>query len=214
MPRIIETLVFTIDELSGKARDAARAWHRDCGLHDDWDDFVLDDFQSVCRILGVTLATRQVRLCGGGSRAQPEIHWSGFHSQSDGASFSGHYAHARGAPKAIRAHAPQDAELHRIADALQAVQRRNFHQLHAAIQQRGRYCHEFTMAIAVERDSPTGQPPTGGAEDTMTEAMRDLARWLYRRLQEEFDHLNSDEVVDEALAANGFTFDSKGLRFG
>ena len=214
MPRTIETVVYTIDELSGKARDAARAWHRDCGLHDDWDDFVLDDFQSVCRILGVTLATRQVRLCGGGSRAQPEIHWSGFHSQGDGASFTGHYAHARGAPKAIRAHAPQDAELHRIADDLQELQRRNFWQLGAVIRQRGRYCHEYTMSVDVERDSPTGQPPTDGAEDAVVEAMRDLARWLYRQLRTEHDHLNSDDVVDETIRANGWTFMTDGLRFG
>ena len=214
MPRIIETLVYTIDELSGTARDAARAWHRDCGLHDDWDDFVLEDFGTVCAILGVTLATRQVRLYGGGSRAQPEILWSGFHSQGDGASFSGHYAHARGAPKAIRAHAPQDAELHRIADGLQDLQRRNFWQLGAVIRQRGRYCHEFTMSAEVERDSPAGQPPTDGAEDAVTEAMRDLARWLYGQLRKEHDYLTSDDAVDEALAVNGYTFTVEGLRFG
>ena len=34
--------------------------------------------------------------------------------------------HARGAAKGIRAHAPKDEELHRIADELQAVQRKNF----------------------------------------------------------------------------------------
>lgn len=214
MPRTIETIVFTVDELSGRARDAARAWHRRCGLDDAWDNFVLDDFQSVCRILGVTLATRQVRLCGGKSRAQPEIHWSGFHSQGDGASFTGHYAHARGAPKAIRAHAPQDAELHRIADDLQKLQRRNFWQLGAVIRQRGRYCHEYTMSIEVERDSPTGQPPTEGAEEAVAEAMRDLARWLYRQLRAEHEHQTSDEVVDETLAANGWTFTADGLRFG
>lgn len=214
MPRIIETLVYTIDELSGKAKDAARAWHRDCGLHDDWDDFVLEDFGTVCAILGVTLDTRPVPLLGGGTRDVPQIWWSGFHSQGDGASFSGHYAHARSAPKAIRAYAPRDAELHRIADDLQELQRRNFWQLGAVIRQQGRYCHEYTMSVDIERDSPTGQPPTDGAEDTVTEAMRDLARWLYRQLRIEHDHLNSDDAVDEALAVNGFTFTVDGLRFG
>ena len=214
MPRIIETLVFTIDELSGKARDAARAWHRDCGLHDDWDDFVLEDFGTVCTILGVTLDTRPVPLLGGGTRDAAHVYWSGFHSQGDGASFSGHYAHARGAPKAIRAHAPQDAELHRIADDLQELQRRNFWQLGAVIRQRGRYCHEFTMGVEVERDSPTAQPPTEDAEDAVTEAMRDLARWLYGQLRTEHDYLTSDDAVDEALAVNACTFTAEGLRFG
>ena len=82
-------------------------------------------------------------------------HCRGFHSQGDGASFFGTYCHARGACKAIRAHAPRDDELHRIADELQAAQRGNFWQLTAAIRQQGRYCHEYSMAIEVERDSPT-----------------------------------------------------------
>lgn len=37
-----------------------------------------------------------------------------------------------GQPRKIRSHAPQDGELHRIADALQAIQRRSFYQLHGA----------------------------------------------------------------------------------
>lgn len=85
----------------------------------------------------------------------------------------------RSAPMLPCAHAPKADELHRIAGALQAVQRKNFFQIHASIRRRGRYHHEYTMAIQVERDSPTWQPPTDDAEDTVTDAMRDLARWLY-----------------------------------
>ena len=141
-------------------------------------------------------------------------HCRGFHSQGDGARFAGSYRHARGAPKAIRAHAPRDEELHRIADELQAAQRKNFWQLTAGIGQRGTYCHEYSMAIEVERDSPTRQPPTDGAEDTVIEALRDLARWLYRQLRSEYEHQTSDAVVDEIVAANEYTFTADGRRFG
>ena len=214
MPRIVETAVFTIDELSGAARENARIWYRQTGLHDEWYDFVYEDFETVCKLLGVTLATTPVRLYGGGTRDKAQVYFSGFWNQSDGASFAGRYSYARGAAKAIRAHAPKDTELHRIANELQAVQRRNFHQLHASIRQRGRYCHEYTMAIEVERDSPTWQPPTDGAEDAVIEAMRDLARWLYRQLQSEYEHQTSDETVDEFLAINDLTFTADGTRFG
>ena len=214
MPRIVETTVFTIDELSGAAKDNARIWYRDRGLHDEWYDFVYEDFEAICRLLGVTLATGPVRLYGGGTREQPQIYFRGFHSQGDGASFFGTYGHARGAAREIRAHAPKDTELHRIADELQAVQRRNFWQLHASIRQQGRYCHEYSMAIEVERDSPTWQPPTDGSEDAVIEALRDLARWLYRQLRSEYEHLTSDDAVDEILAANGWTFTGNGERFG
>ena len=214
MPQVIETTVFTIDELSDAAKENARIWYRDQGLHDEWYDFVCEDFETICRILGVTLATSPVRLYGGGTRDKPQVYFTGFWNQGDGASFYGHYSHARGAPGAIRAHAPRDAELHRIADELLAVQRRNFFQLNATIRQQGRYCHEYCMAIEVERDSPTWQPPTDGAEDALTEALRDLARWLYSQLRCEYEHQTSDAAVDEALNVNAFSFTAGGKRFG
>ena len=213
MPRVIEITVYTIDELSDAAKEAARAWYRESCLDYEWYDFVYEDFETICRIFGVTLATTPVRLYGGGTRDKPQIWWTGFWSQGDGASFEGSYAHARGAARAIRAHAPKDDELHRIADALQAVQRRNFFQIHGTIRQRGRYHHEYTMAIEVERDSPTWQPPTDDAEDTVTEAMRDLARWLYRQLRAEYEHLTSDAAIDETLAANAWSFTAAGEYF-
>ena len=214
MPRVIEITVYTIDELSDAAKEAARAWYRASCLDCEWYDFVYEDFQTICRILGVTLRTSPVRLHSGGTRDKPRIFWSGFASQGDGASFEGSYSHARGAAKAIRAHAPRDDGLHRIADALQAAQRRNFHQLNATISKRGRYCHEYTMTIDVERDSPTWQPPTDGAEDSVTEAMRDLARWLYRQLRDAYEAETSDGAVDEAISDNEWTFKANGERFG
>ena len=214
MPRIVETTVFTIDELSDAAKESARIWYRDQGLHDEWYDFVYEDFGTICGILGVTLATSPVRLYGGGTRDKPQIYWSGFSFQGDGASYAGNYSHAKGAAKSIRAHAPQDTQLHRIADELQALQRKNFWQLNATVLQRGRYCHEYTMAIEVERDSPTWQPPTDDAEDTVIEALRDLARWLYRQLRSEYEHQTSDDAVDEIVGINEWTFTADGKRFG
>ncbi len=210
MPRIIETTVYTIDELADAAKENARVWYRDQGLHDEWYDFVYEDFETICKILGVTLATSPVRLYGGGTRDKPQVFFRLSWSQGDGASFAGRYSYARGAAKAIRAHAPKDAELHRIADELQAVQRRNFHQLHASIQQQGRHCHEYSMAIEVERDSPTWQPMTDGAEETVIEALRDLARWLFRQLRSEYEHQTSDDAVDEIVSINEWSFTADG----
>ena len=214
MPRIVETTVYTIDELSDAAKENARIWYRQQGLHDDWYDFVYEDFETICRILGITLATTPVRLYGGGTRDKPQLYFTGFWSQADGASFYGHYSHASGAAKGVRAHAPKDTELHRIADILQDIQRRNFWQVHASIRHQGRYCHEYSMAIEVERDSPTWQPPTDGVEETVIEALRDLARWLYRQLRSEYEHQTSDEAVDEIVSINEWSFKADGTRFG
>ena len=70
------------------------------------------------------------------------------------------------------------------------------------------------MVISVERDSPVYQDMTADAEDAVTEALRDLARWLYRQLEHEYEFLSSDEVVDEAIVANEYTFTASGHRFG
>ena len=214
MPEVICTTVYQFAELSDAAKSKARSWYRETGPHDDWYDAVYEDFERVCEILGIRLKTRPVRLMGGGTRQKPCIWFSGFWSQGDGASFECYYSHAAGSARRIRDYAPQDVGLYAIADRLQAVQRRNFYQLHAEATHRGRYSHEFCMDIAVERVSLTWQPMTDDAEDSVTEALRDLARWLYRQLEQEYSYQLSDEIVGEAMEVNEYMFTEAGSRFG
>lgn len=214
MPKTIETTVYTLDELSDGAMEKARAWYRESAVDDDWHAFVFEDFETICSVLGVELKTRPVRLYGGGVRQKSCIYFRGFWSQGVGACFGACYSYAKAAPRKIRDHAPQDTELHRIADGLQAIQRRNFYQLTADTSHRGRYYHEYCMSVSVERDSPVFQDITADAEDAVTEALRDLARWLYRQLEREYEHQTSDAVVDESIAANEYTFTTSGRRFG
>ena len=104
--------------------------------------------------------------------------------------------------------------LHGIADRLQAIQRRNFYQLTAEVSHRGGYCHEYTMSVDVTRDSPTCQPPTEDVDEIVTEALLDLAHWLYRQLQTEYDHLTSNEAIEEGIVINEYTFTEAGRWFG
>jgi len=41
-----------------------------------------------------------------------------------------------------------------------------------------------------------------------------MARWLYRQLQAEYDHLTSDDAIEEDLIVNEYTFTEAGRRFG
>lgn len=214
MPEIIAATVYRLDELEERAKEEARCWYRTNALDDDWHEFVLEDFETIADILGVCLKVDTVRLYGGRTRQKPRIYFSGFWSQGDGACFEARYRYKAGAAQAIRAHAPLDSELHTIADSLQRIQRRNFFQLTADVSHRGRYYHEHSMSIAVERDSPTNQPMTEDAADAIEETLRDLARWLYRQLEREYDYQTSDEIIDEALIANDYTFTEAGHRFG
>src|ERR1700677_4608227 len=85
MPRIVETTVFHLGELSEQARETARAWYREAAASDDWHECVFEDFEAICAILGVRLTTRSVPLFGGGTRQKPCIWFSGFGSQGDSA---------------------------------------------------------------------------------------------------------------------------------
>jgi hypothetical protein len=70
------------------------------------------------------------------------------------------------------------------------------------------------MSVDVTRDSATWQPPTEDAEEIVTEALRDLARWLYRQLVAEYDHLTSDDAIEVGIIVNEYTFTKGGRRFG
>lgn len=212
MPEIIETTVYRLEELADAAKDKARGWYREGATSDDWHEFVYEDFETIAAMLGVELKTQTVRLYGGGTRQKPRIFFSGFWSQGDGACFEAHYRYKAGAAKAIRQHAPQDSDLHEIADTLQSIQRRNFFQIIADVSHRGRYYHEYSMSIVVDRDSP--QSVTGEDEERIAELLRDLARWLYRQLEREYEYQTSDAIIDEAILANDYTFTKEGRRFG
>lgn len=214
MPEAICTTVYRFEELSEDAKGRARGWYRELAPHDDWWDAVYEDFERVCEILGIRLKTTPVRLIGGGARQRPCIWLSGFWSQGDGACFEGYLSHAKGVTHRIRDYAPQDATLHGIADTLQAIQKRNFYQLCAEASHRSSYYHEYTMSVHVTRDSATWQPPSEDAEEIVTEALRDLARWLYRQLEAEYEHLTSDDAVEESIILNEYTFTEAGRRFG
>ena len=70
------------------------------------------------------------------------------------------------------------------------------------------------MAVSVSRDSAAAVEGIGDAASIVTDALRDLANWLYRQLEQEYDYLTSDEDVDETLIANGYSFTEEGRRFG
>lgn len=213
MPHSVVTIVYGIDELDPRAREHARDWYRRYALDDDWYGFLFEDFVSICAILGVSLKWKAVRLHGGGTLSEAVILFSGFSSQGDGACFEGDYRYATGSRRRIREHAPQDDGLHAIADRLFDVQRRNFYRLDASVRHAGRYYHEYAMSIAVSQANRAGDVRLDD-EERVIEALRDLARWLYRQLEAEYDYQMADAQVDEALRSQAFTFTSYGQRFG
>ena len=124
MPHTLSKTVYKFDELNDSAKENARQWFRESSAGDDDTSCTYEDAATCGDILGIDLRTRSVKLMGGGTRLEPCIYYSGFSSQGDGACFEGSYAYAKGSTKKIREHAPQEAELHRIADTALALHER------------------------------------------------------------------------------------------
>lgn len=214
MPRIRETQVFKFDELSESAKEKAREWYRE-NQFDDFDfaaEFVIEDAANVADILGIDLRGRRVKLMNGSTRLDPDITYNVSWGQGDGAAFRGTYSYAKGCAKKIREYAPQDTELHNLADRLVKVQRANFYQLSAKASPGYGWHSDTTMAIEVYRDDEY-RGVSDDDEEEVRDILRDFASWIYRRLRDEFEYQSSDEQVDETIRANEYEFTEDGERF-
>ena len=209
MPSIAEVMVYSFDELNNRAKQTAREWFRS-GINEDFDiSNSEDDFEECAKRLGIEFDGRTVKLHGGGNRVKPTIYYSGFNSQGDGACFEGSYSYKKGATKLIAEYAPKDRELNRIALALQDVQRRNFYRLTASMSHSGHYYHSGCMAVSVE-DSGNEWRNLGTDDETIRQLMKDFADWMYDRLEKEYEHIMSDEYVDDCIRINEYTFTENG----
>lgn len=195
--QIIETKVYTFNELNDDAKEKARAWYRGGALDYDWYAAVYEYAKECAKLMGIEIY---------------RIYFSGFWSQGDGACFEGRYAYQKGAIKAIKQHAPLDTTLHHIAKDLQLAQRPAFYRLCANVKQRGHYSHSGCTDIEVyNREAPYDDVKQ---EEDIKEALRDFMDWIYNQLEKEYEFQHDDAQVDESIIANEYTFTQSGKRFG
>jgi hypothetical protein len=196
--RTVTKAIFKFDELSDRAKEAARDWFRRDYPYNDWWDHIYDDAVAVGEILGVTFEHKKAH--------QPSIWFDGLDGNG-GSSFDGTYSHAKGSAQNIRVYAPQDKELHRIADALVEVQRKSFYKLSARCSSSVR---SNWLNVEVFHQDYLSVPPE--RIEAVEEALRDFNGWIFKQLQTEYEYLMSDEQVDESILANDYEFDEDGSR--
>lgn len=190
--------VFKFEELSDKAKEKAREWYREASQNDTfYAECVIEDVKEIAALMGIDI---------------DKIYYSGFWSQGDGASYTGKYRYKKGALKAVKSHAPQDEELHRIAKELQDIQSKNFYKLSAHITRSGYYYHENTMRFDFMRDGEYLYT-TMAWESDLKEVLRDYAIWIYKQLEKSYEWENGDENIDETIIMNEYEFTEDGKRF-
>lgn len=193
MPQKHIAYSYSFEELSDAARTNAFDACRDWNTSDEfWHEYVQEDVKEIAVLMGIEI---------------DRILFSGFSNQGDGACFEGTYSYKRGSVKAVQVYAPQDSELHEVVGQLYRAQAPFFFRLSATVKHRGRYCHEMCTDIAFDSD------PNDGAEDLITDSLRDFMRWIYKRVETEYIYQRSDEVVQATIEANGVRFTDAGELF-
>jgi len=199
MIEVEEQTTFSFSELNESAKTAARNQYRDTGgiLEYEWWEGVYEDAIRLAGLLGIVTV-------------REDIHFSGFSSQGDGACFRGTYFSRYAEIDKLKAEAPDDTVLHSIADQLALLQvAQRLAAGHGAIEIRitadGRYSHSGSMRAENIYDLFTDDYDV--ADDALV-ILRRFADWIYERLEEEHDHLLSDESIDQYL--DELTFDSDG----
>lgn len=188
--QIHEIKTYSFNELSEEAQQTAIEKLYDINVDlDDWGEYILDDAKEIGQLIGIAIKN---------------IYYSGFYSQGDGACFEGYYHYQIGGLKALKEYAPEDKELHRIAQELQELQKRNFYKLEASVKQSGHYSHDGCTVI------DAGYDVAWETTDALSELLRDFMKWIYRQLEQEYEFQTSEEQIRETILANDYQFNING----
>lgn len=229
MPTTHEVTTYKYEELDEKAKAKARDWYREaCAGDEGYAEFVLEDAKHIAPMLGVDLATREIKLRNGETRRGAKIYYSGFWSQGDGASFYGAFYAENIDTQALANHAPNNAESN---EALWKVAAR-FAEIKSKYGKRGlsakidahpgNYSHSNMMRFEWDTDEYEGEEDeqvkvdynlTRDEEKECEAALRSFADWIYRQLEEAYNYANSDESVAESIEANEYDFTADGRRY-
>lgn len=185
--------------LSDERKQALIEEHRDINTSYEWWDCVYDDFEEDMEKVGIKVDA---------------MHFSGFWSQGDGASFTGYM---RSKPF---------FEHHKLADSYpwiaKLIEMGGDFTLRIERNSYSHYVHENTVsstltfagmfrhtlpndgvrAAVIEQWDELLDAEYEGIAQAATDIIRDYCRDLYRRLREEYEYLTSDEAVWDAIVAN------------
>jgi len=194
--KTVTRILYTISELKEqfpkiykKVLDDHRDWNTDC----DWWNFTYYDIKTLLGYCGFT---------------EPEIAFSGFSSQGDGASFTGTCYYRDIDVIKLTEYAPNEEKFRLFATDLKNLMK-DYPDSRVKLSRAGhRYVHENSIDYDLEYEGEVSR--AGKTTDDIKLACQVIMREIYRRLEEEYDDLRSDERIHEALETNEHYFDETG----
>lgn len=206
-------------ELSDKAKEKARDWHRR-GVSEDFDaECTLDDAAIIAEFMGLDIRQRVIQQMNGKTRKGVSVYWQ-LHGQGSGASFDATWHAFKVQPGKVAEHAPQDAELARIAGEFERIAKA-YPEARYSAKASGRY---MSMDFDIDIEPPENHDDTERTSADWTvinhalmraivdvkEASRDFAHLVYKRIDAEYDYATSDAVLAEGIEANEYEFTEDG----
>jgi hypothetical protein len=184
---------YTFNELSDSAKETARNHYRQYGLDYEWWDCTFDDWKAALLLIGIDVSN---------------IYFSGFSSQGDGACFECEYSYVPGWRKAVKSEFGGSIQttLLTAGERLQAIQRPFFYGVTATVKHSGRYSHSNSTDFTVDPGERFESSDIIELEDDIESALRELMDDLYNDLEDEYDYLTSDSVIDEYLQDGDWQF--------
>ena len=189
---------YQFNELNDDAKEKARDWYRNGAFDYEWYEFTYEYVTQCAAAIGIQI---------------DRIYFSGFWSQGDGACFEGSYSYKLKSVQSIKEFAPNEKELHRIAEQLAKIQKKHFYGLNAKVKHSGHYYHSYCTDITVYKNYDyLNSESEYQAENDIIDLLRDFMDWIYKKLENEYEWLNSNEQIDESIISNEYEFDIKGNR--
>lgn len=191
MPRIHETILYKFDELSSEAKDEAVTSFQEDDSYLDynwWYQDTINDFKTILELIGYY---------------NIECYFSGFHSQGDGACFSARFSREKRCLQKVKSYCPKEEKILNIIEKIQSEI--PLHEEYE-IKHSGHHYHEYRTYAYYLGDNEKAEQ----LNERFLELSRQLMRILYKKLNDEYDYINSSEAIIEHIKANDYEFTEDG----
>lgn len=157
--------------------------------HDGWyEDIIVDFCENILPSFGITASYKDVQF-------------TGFWSQGDGASFTGDFCLSDVSPTELIASLPTEVELHKLIEELAELAEAHPNIQGEVSRYPSLYSHSNTMSTGYwSSDDGYYNEETeafAAAEDQLIRIFRQLADWLYSRLNENHDFYIADATASQ-----------------
>lgn len=190
--------LYEFDELPEDVRAKVLERERDINVDYDWAKWSLEAWEEKLESMGFE---------------DPEIAYSGFWSQRDGASFTCKSVN-------VKAFAKSQRTMGKFKNLIKAIESDSVDANFSVTRSDHHYCHEYTVKVESEvlywshKPEPKNyvaiEAEEGILNNLMLEVVRKLSKQIYRELEKEYEYLTSDEQVIDTIKANEYTFTASG----